>query len=426
MGILMHLSRTHHTFRTLCLLALLGSATVCHAVPDDKTLIKLADAGSTKLLALEREHSEVKNDAEQREYARELQKDINEEKRRCNEYKSAIRALAPKVKKSGKIDLRDDKGRTLLMLAAALGNNNVTEMVLRENPDLSLFDKSNKIAMDYEQASGGTAVSEHLKPLWEQAVASNNIEIIRKMLDSGASADWQVNGQPPLALAIESGQNAIVDLLLLHGAQAGNRLSDGCSLVELAVRNNNSNALDGLLGQLKETNIILSDGAPLFRHLLHEEAADCLVVWYNHANTLSKAETEDGTSYFCLAMRMADTTGAIALANSQIKLIKTEDKEGNLPLHEAARCGDTELYKELVRLGADPAQKNARGETVLMHAALSSSPELLAEVLKGLTPEQINATDKDGYSAFHYAKLAKDKATGDTLRNAGLQPQQKD
>ncbi|MBR5184730.1 MAG: hypothetical protein IKW19_00390, partial [Akkermansia sp.] len=140
----MHLSRTHHTFRTLCLLALLGSATVCHAVPDDKTLIKLADAGSTKLLALEREHSEVKNDAEQREYARELQKDINEEKRRCNEYKSAIRALAPKVKKSGKIDLRDDKGRTLLMLAAALGNNNVTEMVLRENPDLSLFDKSNK------------------------------------------------------------------------------------------------------------------------------------------------------------------------------------------------------------------------------------------------------------------------------------------
>ena len=422
----MHLSRTHHLFRNLCLLAVLSSAVICQAVPDDKTLIKLADAGSTKLLALEREHSEVKNDADQREYAKELQKDINEEKRRCGEIKTAIRALAPKVKKSGKIDTRDEKGRTLLMLAAALGNDRVTEMVLKDNPDLTLFDKSNKIAMDYEQTSGGSALSNHLKPLWEQAVVSNNIEIIRKMLDSGASADWQVQGQPPLAIAIETGQNAIVDLLLLHGAHAGNRMSDGCSLVELAVRHKNANALDGLLGQLKETNITLSNGATLFRHLLDEEAADCLVVWFSHALTLSKSETEDGTSYFCLAMRMADTAGAIALAKSQSKLINTEDKEGNLPLHEAARCGDTELYKELLRLGADPARKNTRGETVLMHAALSSTPELLAEVLKGLTPEQINATDKDGYSAFHYAKLAKDKAAGDTLRNAGLQPQKKD
>ncbi|MBE6436060.1 MAG: ankyrin repeat domain-containing protein, partial [Akkermansiaceae bacterium] len=105
-----------------------------------------------------------------------------------------------------------------------------------------------------------------------------------------------------------------------------------------------------------------------------------------------------------------------------IKLISVEDPEGNLPLHEAARKGDAELYRELVKLGANPAQKNTRGETVLMHAALSGDAETLAEALKGISPELLQAKDKDGHNAHYYAKLAQDKAATEALKAAGLQP----
>lgn len=422
----MHLSRFYRLACVLCPALVLGMSGVCDAEPDDKTLIKLADSGSTKLQQMEREHSEAKNDPNNRDYARALQQDINEEKRRCQEYKSAIRALAPKVKKSGKIDMRDEKGRTLVMLAAALGNDTVTAMVLRENPDLSLFDKSNKIAMDYEQGSGGSAIGNTLKPLWEKAIISGDAERIRHLINCGANTDWIVDGQPPLAISILTGNSTVTDILITNGAHAGNRLSNGGTLVQLAVEHNNANALEALLSQLKETSITFTDGAPIFFHLLTEEKSACLNAWFTQALALGKSETEEGTSYFCLAMRMADTTSAKKLAAAHSKLISVEDKDGNLPLHEAARCGDQELLLELVRLGADIAQKNGRGETVLMHAALSGNTELLNTVLSKITPELLNATDKDGHSAHYYAKLAKDKAAAEALTRAGLHAQKKD
>ncbi len=156
---------------------------------DDKTLIKLIDHGSTKLARLKREHEEVQADKEQRDYAKEINKEINAEKSRCQKYESAIRALAPKVKKSGKIDLQDEEGRTLLMLVAALGNDTATEMVLRDSPDLMITDKNGDNAMAYEKKGEGTAISNLLKKQWQAAMVSHNQDEIQVLLDCGANPD---------------------------------------------------------------------------------------------------------------------------------------------------------------------------------------------------------------------------------------------
>ncbi len=418
----MHLSGLH---KYLCTALMACSALSTQAL-DDKTLLKLIDHGSTKLAEMEREYEALKSDPEQREQARDLKKDMDAEKRRCNAIKTDIRALAPKVKKSGKINMRDEQGRTLIMLVAALGNNTATELVLRDGPELFLYDKDNKIAIDYENEGGGSSISNYLKPMWDKAVQSFNQDEIQNMLDCGANPDWPVAGQPPLALAILGKQDAVFDRLMLHGAHAGNRMQDGTSLIELAVTQRNANAVDALLSALKETDIIFSDGTPIFRHLMGEAQKDCLTAWLNQAQSMNKFHTEDGTSYFCLAMRLADTECAKHAATQNIKLLGTEDKEGNLPLHEVARRGNAELYRELVKLGASPEQRNSRGETALMHAALSADADTLAEALKGISPELLNATDNDGHTALYYAKLAKDQAATEALKAAGLQPQKKD
>ena len=418
----MRLLRLHKFFSIL----LITCTAMSSQALDDKTLIKLIDHGSTKLARLKREHEEVQADKEQRDYAKEINKEINAEKSRCQKYESAIRALAPKVKKSGKIDLQDEEGRTLLMLVAALGNDTATEMVLRDSPDLMITDKNGDNAMAYEKKGEGTAISNLLKKQWQAAIASHNQDEIQALLDCGANPDWPVNGEPPLGLAIREGNQALFNLLIMYGAHAGNRMSDGTTLVELAVQYHDANALSALLSALNETEIIFADGTPIFRKLMGEAHAECLSSWIYQAMTLQKMHTEDGTSYFCLVMRLADTSSAKLVASRHLTLINQEDPEGNLPLHEAARRGDAELYRELVKLGASPEARNSRGETVLMHAALSEDAETLAAVLDGISPDLLNATDKDGRTALYYAKLAKDQAATDALKAAGLQPQKKD
>ena len=415
----------HNILRVALLCGSLWAAVLhgtTQAAVDDKALSRLIDVGSTRLQELERQHNEVKNDKEQRELALSVKKEMDAERRRCNELKSATKTLLTKVTKSGKIDARDDKGRTLLMLVAGIGNDDATEMVLRENPDLSLMDHADKVAYDYERRSGGSAIANYLGERWVRAVSSGDKEAVQQLLSCGASADWPVGGEPPLGLAVNAGDSAMFDILLFSGASVKVAMQDGTPLIELVVNRHDDNALLSMLGLIGELNPPFKDGRGLFRHLLGEEDAACLCAWMVTAMEKKPAETADGTGYLCMAVRLAHPAGVAAVVKQSKKYLNDEDSEGNLPLFEAARRGNVEIYKTLIACGANADARNARGETVLMHAALSGNPQMLAEVLANVSSEILKATDKDGNNAHYYAKLAKDAAAAESLKSAGLQP----
>lgn len=396
-----------------------------HAAVDEKALSRLIDIGSTRLQELERQHSEVKNDKEQREFAAAIKKEMDEERRRCNDLKSAAKSLLAKVKKNGKIDTQDEKGRTLLMLLAGLGNDSATEMVLRERPDLAIMDQADKVAYEYERRSGGSAIANYLGERWVAAIERGDKDEVQQLLACGASPDWPVGGEPPLGLAVNAGDSALFDILMFSGAGVKSSMQDGTPLIELVVARHDANALLSMLNVVDESNIVFKDGRSLFRHLLDEEDADCLCAWMVKAMEKKPAETESGTSHLCLVVRLAHPAGVAAVAQQSKKYINDEDREGNLPLFEAARRGDVEIFRSLIACGAGIETRNCRGETVLMHAALSGSAEMLAEVLAKVSPGVLQATDKDGHNAHYYAKLAKDSAAAEALKAAGLQPNQK-
>ncbi len=395
---------------------------VTRAELDDTALSRLIDVGSTRLQELERQHNEVKNDKEQRDFASAVKAEMDAERRRCNDVKSAAKALLAKVKKNGKIDTRDEKGRTLLMLMAGLGNDAATEMVLRENPDLTIMDHHDKIAYDYERRGGGSAIANYLGSRWVQAMERMDKDAVQMLLSCGASPDWPVGGEPPLGVAINAGDSAMFDMLMFAGAGAKSSMQDGTPLIELAVNRHDDNALPVMLNALGEVNPLFKDGRSLFRHLLGEDDAACLCAWMTVALEKKPAETEAGTAYLNLVVRLAHPAGVGAVAQQYKKYLNDEDTEGNLPLFEAARRGNVEIYKALIACGADVRARNSRGETVLMHAALSASPQMLAEVLANVPQEIIQASDNAGHNAHYYAKLAKDAAAGESLKAAGLQP----
>jgi ankyrin repeat protein len=75
--------------------------------------------------------------------------------------------------------------------------------------------------------------------------------------------------------------------------------------------------------------------------------------------------TDDLTRQFLATVFLADTARVRSLLARHPHLATTPDGRGDLPIHHAARNGDTEVVRLLLEHGADVNAKNPRGHTVL-------------------------------------------------------------
>ena len=389
----------------------------------------------SNITQMEQELSELRKDKEDakqnRELISDLRRDISHSKAEYTKARSAALNALKKAEQSRNINHRDEQGRTLLMMVAATGLDSATQMVLREKPLLNIADKHNRVAYDYERAAGGNAITEHLKQMWQQAVPPMQCERMEELMDCGADPNWQVavelaetgeaTQEAPIVLALQANNQTAFDLLMSFDASPETRTQDARKLVELVVEQQNVQAFITLLEKGCKTDTVFSDGRPMFEHLLAAGAEHCLNAW------LRKATDTPGTaSNICLIARRGTLQAVQLIFSAHKEALNTEDAEGNLPLHEAARRGEPAIYHALLQAGATPHAANMRGETPLMHAALSGSADMLTTVLKDISPEQLQARDEAGHTAIHYARLAQDKAAEQTLQAAGLSPQPND
>lgn len=424
------ISVRHFPKLLLCMSCMLPAL---QGAPDGDTLRELLKQEPPIIAELQKELDTLRNDKDSakqhRERISELRRSIAQQKAAYTQTRNAFMHLLKKVEQSGNINARDDKKRTLLMLAAATGIDKATELVLQESPELNLEDNSHQVAYDYERQAGGTVITEHLKQAWDTAAGSLQTEQMAQLLDCGADPNWAVItggmnpnlGEAPTILALQQNHTDALNLLLSYGASAEARTQDGRKLVELAVENRQTQILIALLQHGCKTDTVFADGRPMFEHLLAEGAEECLDIWLDAA-----AVGEQAADILCSVVRLA-TPRAVQLAFSKRKdFIHAEDSVGNMPLHEAARRGVPAIYNTLLELGADATAHHSRNETTLMHAALSGNAEMLSLVLQNIPQELLHAKDAGNHTAIHYARLAKDPAAEATLRNAGLSPQPQD
>ena len=74
-----------------------------------------------------------------------------------------------------------------------------------------------------------------------------------------------------------------------------------------------------------------------------------------------------------------------------------------MSLLEAARKGDIEQVRQLIKDGADVDQQNDDGQTALMWVAFNGHKECLRELLNAGASTDIQ--DKNGYTAVYLASL---------------------
>lgn len=336
-----------------------------------------------------------------------LKSSLQREQRRLAVQETArlrrVAACCEAVEKKKDINAATDSGVTLLMAVAAAGVDAATRMVLAEQPDLERQDAAGHTALHYEAAAGGTALGGLLAQQWGAAVEKADVAAVRHLLACGVSASAAVNGNPPLGLALQNGQQELFDELSYNSPLVTDRMADGRTLTELAIRGGNTAALIFLLSNGAASLEPMLNGDSPLHYLLSLGKEDCAEAFIRAAQIGNRTEGA-GTTVACMAARVASP----AVLRKVLPLLPgaaEEDDYGNNPLLEAARRGEPAVYDAVQELLPDCPYANRRRETVLMHAALSGRPEMVQKVLETLPPALVGQRDAENRDAADYARL---------------------
>jgi len=158
-------------------------------------------------------------------------------------------------------EIRDNRGWTPLMLAAFLGNIEITELLIKSSADINALDLGGNSALHWAVFGCHTActrilIEHHARtdtrnnfgwtPLM-QATARNNLEGAALLIASGVNLDTAANdGMTALHKAAASGYLELVELLLEQGADRKLKTYAGLTPMELAVNNKHERVIQVL------------------------------------------------------------------------------------------------------------------------------------------------------------------------------------
>ena len=151
---------------------------------DEKAFRKELENDTPRLTELRDEFNSIKNTSADKEYKNSIRKELYAENRRHNELVRRVKPLLNKYKKTHDINTTNEHGQTLLMLTAAVGNDAATRMLIRENPNMTIVDKNNRTALQYEKDGSGTALLDHLRKEWATCIENGNLDTARELLES--------------------------------------------------------------------------------------------------------------------------------------------------------------------------------------------------------------------------------------------------
>jgi ankyrin repeat protein len=242
---------------------------------------------------------------------------------------------------------------------------------------------------------------------------------IALLLDRGAAVN-AANRFGATALMWAAPRTEIVRLLLARGADVNARASDGSTAVAVAAR----------LGNIETMRALVAGGADLSSAVTRSHLLTAAYV-APRATAVRQYLSSRGVT-----LQSAGELQAPALARhtgdarvfEQLLHVGVDPRQ-EVPLITlsiptffiAARQGNLESLRALIRAGIDPTAPGPRGWTALMFAAADDTPSL--DVMRELLAAgiDINARDGDGRTALDWALTRGETETSRFLRDAGAQ-----
>ena len=402
-----------HVFFTLLSLAFTLGAGPSQGLDEKLILNKLGHSDTLENLQANLDALEQEKDSRARKdynnTKRDLQKQIRDERSRMTSAVAKVKDLLHRVASGEGIDVQDKEGCTLIMRAADCGNDEIVSLILKESPapDLSVLDRLGRTAVAHERDGGGSVIIQFLTEQWEEAVNNADESTVERLMASGVSPNQLVRGNPPVGLFIKSGNAALVRTMLTFNPRLKVQMTDGTSLLELALRKQDPDIISALLAAGISADTPFVNGMHPMCHLLTRCRPETVKAFVKGAGGAALRMEMGGISLMNLAARTASKDVVACVAENLPNAINREDSQGNLPIFEAARRGNVEVYDYLVEKGAKIDNTNSAGETTLMHAVLSGKPAMVQHVLEKISPSRIPAKDRAGHDAAYYAQQVK-------------------
>jgi ankyrin repeat protein len=310
-------------------------------------------------------------------------------------------------------NVKDETGLTALTWASFNGNSEVVETLLRNGADMNM-------------PSGFPARPSYGDQDWTAltaAAARGHIDVVRTLLASGANTKVTTSrGETALALAASRGYDSVVKMLLEKGAEINPRsdrtrgrasydtripLADAAaaghvSTVEILLAagaeigdttSNDEAALNAAIVGGRETivKMLIAKGADARRGSLITAAekgyGGIVKELIKHGVDVNARRTGDRTALFEAAHGGYLEIVRVLLDNgAEVNVRETYFPEWT-PLTAAAAEGHIKIVKLLIAHGADFTVKDAKGRSVLWHAA-NNGHSRIVELLKELTAKR--------------------------------------
>jgi uncharacterized protein len=260
------------------------------------------------------------------------------------------------------LEVRDQRGATLLMHAAAFGNIETLKLLADAGADINARN-------DF----GATAL------LW----GARDPEKAKLLISRGADVNARsTQGRTPLMLAsLRPGGSSIVALMLTKGADVNNKDNHGETALGLAAT----------IGDVETMRLLLAKGADPSAANGKGETPIILATKSKQAEAvrLLIAKRVD--------VNVANTSNN-AVRKGRVAMIKLR------PLHRAAAFGPVEMVRDLLQAGADVNARDSRELTPLIFAVATEYPD--PRIIRTLLDAEadVNARDNMGETALDWAE----------------------
>ena len=257
-----------------------------------------------------------------------------------------------------------------LVAAVYHGNPDIIQMLMTAGVDLDRLD-----------------CSVNARPLG-MAIKKNRSDLVRFLLDGGASPEGGDIEDTALAVAINQNNLPILQLLMEGGANPDAGMEDDYRAIMLAA----------LLGRLEMVQLLVTHGADVSAWSQGETAI------------MSAAQNAHQTVYDYLyplvdvgTRRYADKHGQKEIANA----IKRKAREKNklaMKLGDAALFGKLSKVQQLIAIGADPNSMTKTGKSALMCAAMYGHTAVISALLTAGADPNLQGDEEfdEGQTALMY------------------------
>ncbi|KAJ5930996.1 HET-domain-containing protein [Penicillium verhagenii] len=302
------------------------------------------------------------------------------------------------LRRGARSDVKSMEFQSLLLLALRNGHEAVVKLFLDRGADIELND-------DQRQ-----------KILFMAGSSGNLEDTVNLVLDRGAEIDAKnVNGQTPLIIATENGNENIVKLLLDRGAKIDAKGDFDRSPLHFAAEKANENIVKLLLDKGAELDIKnLSDETPLY--LAAEKGNENIVKLL-----LERGPRIDTNSLVCQSpLHLAAWRGnenIVKLLLDKGAELDVKNSSDQSPLHLAAEKGNENIVKLLLERGARIDTKGFFGRTPLILAAENGNENMVKLLLERGASFELR--DHMNHSALKCAAINGSTNVVKILLNAG-------